>query len=458
MSSPSASPTTGAAILLSGDGRGWDPPALLLPSPLVLLRFRAGIVRLLLPGAREPFLTREGDPLPLLDDLLDALRQHIPKAGPKAPKPSFPLAVIAAGYEFGARFDPHRDCFPHAGALEDDEFFAAIHLDAYRPDSRGGSERMGYAGRIPADWYPGAPALETPPYGHEPPPVIPFPAGQGAARQPLTPLWDAAAHRARIARLKEYLAAGDIYQANLTVPFSGTTAARPEDLFDIALQRGGASYAMTFLTPAGTILSFSPELFLRRRGADVETRPIKGTRTIASHAGGVHEAREALLSSGKDRAEHVMIVDLERNDLGRLCLNNSVNVSPLAEPVEHPTVLHLESRVRGKLPPGVTVHDLFAATFPGGSVTGAPKRRALEIIGELEESPRGIYCGALGWIDCDGDCDLNLPIRTALIRPDGRLTAHFGGGIVADSDPDGEWAEIEHKLAFLKKVLEEAEG
>lgn len=458
MSRQSAPPTIGAAILLSGDGRGWDPPALLLPSPLVLLRFRAGVVALSLPDAPEPFLTRECDPLVLIAELLEALRRHVPKAGPKAPKPSFPLAIIAATYEFGARFDPHQACFPHAATLADDEFFAALFLDAYRPDSQGGTERVGYAGSIPAGWYPGAPALETPPYGHEPPSVVPFAAPSGGQTAPLRPLWDAASHRDRILRLKEYLAAGDIYQANLTVPFTGRTTARPEDLFDTALQRGGASYAMTFLTPTGTILSFSPELFLRRRGGQIETRPIKGTRTIPNRAGGAQEAREALLSSEKDRAEHIMIVDLERNDLGRLCVPTSVRVSPLAEPVEHPTVLHLESRVRGQLRPGVGVHDLFAATFPGGSVTGAPKRRALEIIAGLEESPRGVYCGALGWMDCEGDCDLNLPIRTALIRPDGTLNAHFGGGIVADSDPEEEWAEIEHKMAFLKSVLREAEG
>lgn len=449
----SPAPSIGAAILLSGDGRGWDPPALLFPSPLVHLRFSGGVASLYAMDAKTPFLTRECDPLVLVEEVLTALKSHVPKAGPKAPKPSFPLALIAATYEFGGRFSPHQQCFPNLSALKDDEFYASFHLDAYRPDAQGGTERVGYAGVIPEGWLHGAPELRTPPYGHEPPPIHPHQVEVGGTNQGLLPAYLPDAHQEKVLRIKEYLTQGDIYQANLTVPFKGRTTAGGEDLFEQSLKRGGASYGMTFLTPTGTILSFSPELYLRRRGNRIETRPIKGTREIPMRADGVHEARESLLSSEKDRAEHVMIVDLERNDLGRLCLPGSIEVSPLAEAVEHPTVLHLESRVRGTLREGVSVHDLFEATFPGGSVTGAPKKRALEIIAELEEAPRGIYCGALGWVDCEGDCELNLPIRTALLRQDGTLEIHSGGGIVADSDPGAEWEEIHHKLAFMEQVL-----
>ncbi|MCC5874963.1 MAG: anthranilate synthase component I family protein, partial [Candidatus Sumerlaeia bacterium] len=349
---------------------------------------------------------------------------------------------------------PHQHCFPHATDLVDDEFFAAFHLDAYRPDSSGGTERMGYAGGVPSGWMPGAPALVTPPYGHEPPPVQPHPLEPGAVFSGFKPTWTRETHGRKMERIRKYLEDGDIYQVNLTLPFHGNTAAPPEVLFDISLQQGGASYGMNFITPTGTILSLSPELYLRRRKDTIETRPIKGTREIPNRADGVHEARESLTTSEKDRAEHVMIVDLERNDLGRLCETGSITVAPLAEPVEHPTVLHLESRVRGRLRENVTTHDLFAATFPGGSISGAPKKRALEIIAELEESPRGIYCGAMGWIDCEGDCDLNLPIRTAVLRPDGTIQIHSGGGIVADSTVDSEWQEILHKLSYMERVLQ----
>jgi anthranilate/para-aminobenzoate synthase component I len=247
---------------------------------------------------------------------------------------------------------------------------------------------------------------------------------------------------------------GDIYQANLTVPLRGYTAARAEDLFDRALKRGGATYAGLLITPGATLLSFSPELYLRRRGTRIETHPIKGTLPIPPHAGGVSQATEALMTSAKDRAEHIMIVDLERNDLGRLCVPGCITVEPLMQPVEHPLLLHLESRVKGTLRAGVTMNDLFAATFPGGSVTGAPKKRALEILAELEAGPRGIYCGAFGWIDAEGDCDLNLPIRTAVLRPDGEIEFHSGGGIVADSDPAGEWEELLTKARFFEGVLD----
>lgn len=452
------SPTIGAALLLANGNRGWDPQALLLPSPLVLLRFRDGVCRVFAAGAEQPFLVATREPLGLIEEILGAMRRHVPKPGPKAPKPGFPLAVIAAAYEFGRQFDPHQHCFPHAAALEHDELVASFFIDAYRPDSQGGTERIGYSGNLPVGWMEGAPALSTGPYGHEAPPVIAHPVASGVAPAPLAPQWDAARHAAAVGRIAGWLAAGDIYQANLTLPLEGTTAAAPEELFDRALARGGAAFAGLLVLPEATLLSLSPELYLRRRGLEIQTRPIKGTRPIPRHLGGVSQAREELLSSTKDRAEHIMIVDLERNDLGRLCQPGTVEADPLAEVVEHPTVLHLESTVRGRLRPGTTLHDLFAATFPGGSVTGAPKRRAMEIIGAVESGPRGFYCGAFGWVDADGDVELNLPIRTALITPDGRVRYHAGGGVVADSTPEREWEEIREKAAFFSSLLDSAAG
>jgi para-aminobenzoate synthetase component 1 len=192
---------------------------------------------------------------------------------------------------------------------------------------------------------------------------------------------------------------------------------------------------------AGVALaSASPELFLRRRGQAVETRPIKGT------------AGPGAAFLDKDRAENVMIVDLMRNDLGRVCRFGSVTVPALCREERHPGLAHLVSTVRGLLRPGVGWVELLAATFPPGSVTGAPKLAALDVIARLEPVPRGIYCGAVGWVDAaSGDGDLNVAIRTFWIEG-GHLHLGTGGGITWDSTPDGEWRETELKAARLLAV------
>ena len=175
-----------------------------------------------------------------------------------------------------------------------------------------------------------------------------------------------------------------------------------------------------------------------------QTRPIKGTRSRGETPEADRAAAAALAASPKDRAEHVMIVDLERNDLGRVCRTGSVEVTSLARVVALPTVFHMVSTVRGRLRPDVGLSALLEATFPGGSITGAPKRRAMQIIDELEPAARGPYTGATGWLGAAGDLDLAIAIRTALVRG-GRLSLSVGGGIVADSTPEGELAETEIK-------------
>jgi len=446
-------PTIGAAVLLANGPGGWDPPALLLTTPLLLLRYRGGVARLYRAGDADPFHQRECDPFALLDEIFAALKRHIPAAGPKAGKPAFPLAVVSLAYEYGRRYAPHQDAFRQASKLDSDEVFASVYLDAFRPDSQGGVERLGYAGSIPAGWLEGAPALTTSPYGHEAPPIKPHVANGTVKTAALSPTIDFETYRGLFDRVQEYLAAGDIYQANLTVPFLGSTALPPEAIFDAALRRGGAAFAGMMILPEATLLSFSPELLLRRRGRVVETRPIKGTRPIALKAGGSADARDELRASEKDRAEHLMIVDLERNDLGRICETGSIRVDPFMRIVEHPTVVHMETTVKGTLRAGLGLPDILGSLYPGGSVTGAPKKRAIEILSELEVAPRGAYCGAFGWIDCDGDCELNLPIRTAVVDPQGRVQYHAGGGIVADSVAESEWKELHDKAAFIGSLL-----
>jgi para-aminobenzoate synthetase component 1 len=255
-----------------------------------------------------------------------------------------------------------------------------------------------------------------------------------------------------VARILDYLRAGDAYQVNLSRRLRATCTAGDPTLLAAALRAGAPAPHAAFiaagagdLADAVTILGNSPERFLSLSPDGlVETRPIKGTRPRGVDAAGDRAAVAELLAAAKDRAEHVMIVDLERNDLGRVCRAGSVEVASLARVVSLPTVHHLISTVRGRLRPDVGLAALLGATFPGGSVTGAPKRRAMQIIDELEPAPRGVYTGATGWLGAAGDLDLAIAIRTAVLRG-GQLELSVGGGIVIDSTPEGELRETEVK-------------
>lgn len=265
---------------------------------------------------------------------------------------------------------------------------------------------------------------------------------------------DASEHAERVAAIQRYIAAGDVYQVNLTqscrVPLRGT----PLDLYGRLRALQPAPFGGYFDLGHEHALSNSPELFLRRRGDHVVTCPIKGTRPRGTTTREDTAMVRQLHEDPKERAEHLMIVDLERNDLGRVCRTGTVHVPRFQEILTLATVHHLVSTVGGRLNPGTSTGDLLRATFPSGSVTGAPKIRALEIIDELERGPRGFYTGALGWIDASGDCDLNVAIRTA-IAADGMLSYHVGGGIVADSKAEREYAECWLKARALLDALED---
>jgi para-aminobenzoate synthetase component 1 len=266
-------------------------------------------------------------------------------------------------------------------------------------------------------------------------------------------------HVRAIERIKEYLRAGDAYQVNLSRRLRAQLS--PGDPLWLAATlraRTPAPHAIWMgarSTPEGALDRFivgnSPERFLRvEADGRLETRPIKGTRPRHAGAAADRAARSALRASAKDQAEHVMIVDLERNDLGRVAVTGSVVCEDLLRVVELPTVHHLVSTIRAQSRPGVGLEELLRATFPGGSITGAPKRRAMEIIDELEPDRRGIYTGATGWLGAEGELDLAVAIRTATIDR-GCLSLSVGGGIVSDSVADEEWAETETKArAFLE--------
>ncbi|MEN8663208.1 MAG: aminodeoxychorismate synthase component I [Lentimonas sp.] len=258
---------------------------------------------------------------------------------------------------------------------------------------------------------------------------------------------------AKVSRVREYIASGDIYQVNLSrrarCPFDGNALA----LFQ-ALRHGNPSPYGAFIDTGDLqIISTSPEQFLRKRGRSVETRPIKGTRPRGEDAAEDARNAEALRSSEKERAELLMIVDLARNDLGRVAEFGSVRVEGLYHLEHYKRVMHQTAQVKAQLAQPHDVFDCVRALFPGGSISGAPKVRALEIIEDLEPTRRGVYCGSLGYIGFDGDAELNIAIRSLHIK-DGHLDYQVGGGIVWDSDSASEYQETLDKGRAIRETLD----
>ncbi len=251
----------------------------------------------------------------------------------------------------------------------------------------------------------------------------------------------------------EHIAAGDIYQVNLAQRFRVEAAPAPAVLFRRLREESPAPFSAFLSFLGGGIVSSSPERFFRVQGSRIETWPIKGTRPRGATPEEDAALRAALLASEKDRAENVMIVDLERNDLGRVCEIGSVGVPALWDVASYANVHHLVSRVEGRLRPDAGPVDVIRALFPGGSITGAPKIRAVEIIDELEPVRRGVYTGAIGYWDVRGDCDWNIAIRT-LVLESGAASFHVGGGIVADSTPEGEYEETLVKASAMLRALD----
>lgn len=256
-------------------------------------------------------------------------------------------------------------------------------------------------------------------------------------------------------RIKRYVAEGDCYQVNLAQRFSAATSGDPWLGYQALRVLSPAPFAAYLSTPYAHVLCASPERFLRVENGRVETKPIKGTRPRSGHARADAELARALRESEKDRAENVMIVDLLRNDLSKNCRLGSVRVPRLFDVESFATVHHLVSTVRGELAPGRDGLHLLRGCFPGGSITGAPKVRAMQIIEELEPNRRGIYCGAIGYIGFDGAMDLNIAIRT-LVASRGELRFWAGGGIVADSRLEDEYQETFDKAAAMLTLMQQA--
>jgi para-aminobenzoate synthetase component 1 len=250
----------------------------------------------------------------------------------------------------------------------------------------------------------------------------------------------------------ECVRAGDIFQANLAQRFTVAAAVDPLTVYDAARRANPAPFAGFFAAGRCAIASMSPERFLQVGRGEVRMHPIKGTRRVIASPEADLFAGDDLEASAKDRAENVMIVDLVRNDLARVCTPESVRVEALCRLERYRYVQHLVSIVAGRLRPGLGPLDALEAAIPGGSVTGAPKHRACEIISALEGVARGAYCGSLGYLGLDGSADFNLLIRTLVVGPD-RISFAAGGGITAASDPAAEYAESLHKAEGMLRVL-----
>jgi para-aminobenzoate synthetase component 1 len=423
-----------SALPMGGHGRysfiGFDP--------FLVFRASEGVINLKRAESEEDF---RGDTFAELRKLLG--RYHC-TVRPEIPFPGGAVGYFS--YEFGARLE--RVASSHANGLDVPEvelcfydgvlafdhaarsaFMVANPVD--RANAGGVFQRLESAVNL---------SRNTPP-----------PATKARVTE-LRPSFPKGDYLRAIARIKDYIAAGDVYQVNLTQRFETTLPCRPYELYQRLRQRSSAPFASYLNLDSLQIVSSSPERFLRIHNGRAETRPIKGTRPRGKTQAEDARLQRELVASAKDRAELLMIVDLERNDLGRVCEPGSIQVDDLFKVETHPTVHHLVANVSGRLRPDCDVIDSLRAMLPGGSITGAPKIRAMQIIDELERTRRGVYTGAIGYIGFDGNCDLNIAIRTILCAH-GQAFYNVGGGIVWDSDPESEYQEILDKGAAMRAAL-----
>ncbi|MGB8508148.1 MAG: aminodeoxychorismate synthase component I [Pyrinomonadaceae bacterium] len=451
-------------ILDSGGWRGTEARFLIAGfDPYEVIEAYGGDVRSL---TNEGFTTHTGydSVLTLLDERLDKYRSQ------RSTSPTLPVtgACIATfSYELAHRLERLRIPAPlsRAGVTEPDAclaFFNTLVVHDYSlrrtfivsVDSREKlettDETLHHAARR---------AVESEINGE---------TRRGQARQTFTPPpqvtsnFSRAEYIAAVERIKEHIFAGNIYQANLTqrLTVELTPTLRPEEIFLRLRRHHPASFAAYIRRGSDTVISASPERFFRvdvgepsqSSGRTIEAWPIKGTSPRGTNAEEDGRLRAALLRSEKDRAENIMIVDLLRNDLGRICTYGSVTATEICALQEHTTLFHLVSKVRGELRDRITAGDILRATFPCGSITGAPKIRAMEILSEIESDPRGLSMGAIGYFSFDGAMDFNVAIRTMTVR-DNVARFNVGGGVVADSAPDAEYDESLLKARALLSAL-----
>lgn len=410
-----------------------------------------GARQTLVARGKEVWLEVEGEKRDALGDPWEALRQaHAPwrlESPPDAP-PFLGGAVGVLSYDLGRTLERLPETaqddlgLPELRMAWYDVVFAfrdglGVVISSGLPHPPARRERMALA-RLEETlaW------LEAPP-----PPLPPF-----RATGPWRSSFTREGYEKAIARIQAHIAAGDIYQANLSQRLETSVEGDPAELYLRLREANPAPFGAFLRMPGATLVSASPERFLALRDGRVETLPIKGTRPRGRTPDEDERLAQELLESGKDRAEHLMIVDLERNDLGRVCRTGSVKVPDLFRLEAHPTVWHLVSTVEGTLREELDAVDLLKASFPGGSITGAPKLRAMEILEGLEPTRRGPYTGSIGYWGLDGNLDLSIVIRTAIVTG-GRAYVQVGGGIVADSDAEAEYQETMDKARALMRAI-----
>jgi para-aminobenzoate synthetase component I len=276
--------------------------------------------------------------------------------------------------------------------------------------------------------------------------AIPAPA---APLKNAKPRWTREQYKVRFDRLAKHIAYGDCYQANLTFPIEAIWEGDPITLFHTLTERQPVRHGAIVNLQGPMILSRSPELFFAINADGwIETRPMKGTAKRGKTPEEDDAIRDGLAHDAKNQAENRMIVDLLRNDISRISEVGTLDVPELFKVETYPTLHQMVSRIHAKLLPNLTVRDIFAALFPCGSITGAPKIRAMEFLNDLEEVPRDIYCGSIGWIAPDGQMSFNVAIRTVTLHPKGRAIFNVGGGIIFDSEANSEYDECLLKARF----------
>ncbi len=431
-----------ADLLESATGRGWS---------YVVPQTGA---RLVDDGRRTRLLANDGPPVELGHDPLDALdavadRLAVdPATTPDAGLPPFPGGLVGAvAYDLARRLEQLPRIAVPDRALPQLSMRVAEVVVAVPPDGDDAvvvARPASLSGASPAERtsavltrLAGAGTVDVPP------PTAPTP-------RPVHSSLGRDGHLAAVRAVQAAIAAGDAFQVNVTQRLTARWDGDASSLYRRLRAVSPAAYGAVL--PDVGVASISPETFLEVRGSTVTSRPIKGTRPRHPDPRVDAALADDLATAAKDRAENVMIVDLQRNDLGRVCRSGSIRVHQLAELEAYPTVWHLVSTVGGQLRPGTGYGDLLRATFPCGSITGAPKIAAMELIDRLEQVRRGWYCGAIGFLG-PGAAHLSVAIRTASCQPDGTVDYGAGGGIVADSDPAEEHAEaLDKATAFMRAI------
>ena len=289
-----------------------------------------------------------------------------------------------------------------------------------------------------------------------PPPAHTAPPQSGSATEPSSN-FERADFESAVAGVKEYIRAGDIIQAVISQRWQTPLDVEPLALYGALRELNPSPYMFLLKTGGQTLVGASPEVMVRKTGPVVESRPIAGTRPRGADAEADEELARQLLADEKERAEHIMLVDLARNDLGKVAKPGTVKVDSFMKVERYSHVMHIVSNIRGDIAPGRDMIDVVKAAFPAGTLSGAPKVRAMEIIDEIEPSTRGPYGGAVGYMSFSGDMDTCIAIRTFLVK-DGSIYFQAGAGIVADSDPAKEYDETVNKARALIKALEKARG